>query len=69
MIVNALNGNASSNTLYSGGYDKIFKSWDISTLKNKSSTEVGNCINAIVSDDKQLFISTGDGDIDKFVLS
>ncbi|XP_065221696.1 myosin heavy chain kinase B isoform X2 [Planococcus citri] len=49
MIVNAMNADHSLNILYSGGYDKVLKSWDTNTFKSTASVSIGNCINAIAS--------------------
>lgn len=46
LIVNAMCCKEEPNpTIYSGGYDKTVKSWDLETQKSKDSIELDTCIN------------------------
>lgn len=68
MIINAISGNECLGVLYSGGYDKVLKAWDMNTFQNTASVPIGDIIWSVASGDGQLFISSGGGDIDKFVV-
>lgn len=68
-MINSICGNMETTTLYSGGYDKSVKVWDVQLLKDISSVDIGKTVNAIAIDNnKQIFIATDDGSIQKLIL-
>lgn len=69
LMINSVCGNVEATTLYSGGYYKFVKIWDVQLLKDISSVDIGKTVDAIAIDNnKQVFIATDDGSIQRLTL-